>query len=152
MANAINLPVSADPTFTFRVYDITPVTYRSVVFQCKAINVDKKWVLATMTGPTIIHHNKSAGIYKSAMRWCIAKKCNLENKSEIYILTDDEPALIAACLKGFKKCLLLRRTKHFKGNCKDFLIGKGIKWIIKGAMLDVVFGKHGFVEAENKED
>ena len=55
-------------------------------------------------------------------------------------------------LLNFKKCSLLRRTRHFKANCKDFLIGKGIKWIIKGAMLDVVFGKNGFVEAENKED
>ena len=67
-----------------------------------------------MTGPTIIHHNKSAGIYKSAMRWCIAKKCNLENKSEIYILTDDEPALIAACLKGFKKMLIAKAHKAFQ--------------------------------------
>ena len=53
--------------------------------------------------PTIIHHNKSTDTYESAMR-CIAKTCNLENKSEIHITTNAEPALIAACLKSFSKC------------------------------------------------
>ena len=87
MANAIALPISVDPTFNFGAYDITPFTYRSVVFQCKSKNVAKKWLPATMVGPTIIHHNKSADTYESAMR-CIVKKCNLENKSEIHITTD----------------------------------------------------------------
>ena len=52
-----------------------------------------------MVGPTIINRNKSSDTYESAMR-CIDKKCNLENKTEIYIITDGEPALIATCLKS----------------------------------------------------
>ena len=83
---------------------------------------------------------------------CIVKKCNLENKSEIHIITDGEPALIAACLKSFSKCSLLRCTRHFEANCKDILIGMGIKGNMKDAMLDVAFGEHGLVEAENKQD
>ena len=67
MANAIALPISVDPTFNFGAYDITPFTYRSVVFQCKSKNVGKIWVPATMVGPTTIHHNKSADNYESAM-------------------------------------------------------------------------------------
>ena len=101
--------------------------------------------------PTIIHHNKSTDTYESAMR-CIAKTCNLENKSEIHIITNAEPALIAACLKSFSKCSQLRCTRHFEANCKDFLIGMGIKGNMKDAMLDVVFGENGLVEAENKQD
>ena len=103
-----------------------------------------------MVRPTIIHHNKSTGTYKSAMR-CIAKKCNLENKTEIYIITDGEPGLIAACLKSLSKCSLLRWTRHFKANCKDFLIDMGMKGNMKNAMLDVVFGENGLIEAKNKQ-
>ena len=36
MANATTLPMSVDLTFNFGAYDITPFTYRSVVFQCKS--------------------------------------------------------------------------------------------------------------------
>ena len=32
------------------------------------------------------------------------------------------------------------------------MIGMGIKGNTKDAMLDVVFGEHGLVEAENKQD
>ena len=64
---------------------------------------------AKMVGPTIIHHNKSANTLESAMR-CTAKKCDLENKSETYIITDDVPGLIAARLKSFSKCSLLKCT------------------------------------------
>ena len=150
MSNAITLPISVDTTFSFGDYNITPFTYTSVVFQCKYKNVAKKWVPATMVRPTIIHHNKSTGTYKSAMR-CIAKKCNLENKTEIYIITDGEPGLIAACLKSLSKCSLLRWTRHFRANGKDFLIDMGMKGNMKNAMLDVVFGENELIEAKNKQ-
>ena len=83
---------------------------------------------------------------------CIAKKCDLENESEICIITDGEPALIVACFKSFtfSKCSLVTCTRHFEANCKDFLISMGIKGNMKDAMLDV--GEHGLVEAENKQD
>ena len=89
--------------------------------------------------------------YESAMR-SIAKRCDLENKIEIYITTDGEPALIAACLKSFSKCSLLRCTRYFEANCKDFLIRTGIKGNMKDAILDIFFGEHGLVDAENKQD
>ena len=91
MSNAIILPTSVDVTFHFGTYDITPFTY-SIAFQHKFKNVAKKWVLATMVGPTIINHNKSVDTYESTMR-CISKKCNLENKSEIYIIGSSDCVL-----------------------------------------------------------
>ena len=97
-------------------------------------------------GPTIIHHNKSADTYESAKRF-IAKKCNLESK-----ITDGEPFLIAVCLKSFSKCSLRRCKRYLKANCKNFLMGISTKGNIKDAMLDVVFGEHVFVGAENKLD
>ena len=51
----------------------------------------------------------------------------------------------------FSKCSLLRCTRHFKANCKDFLIIMGIKGNMKDAMLDVVLGEHRLVEAENRQ-
>ena len=79
---------------------------------------------------------------------CIAKKCDLENESEICIITDGAPALLVACFKRFSKCSFLRCTRHFEANCKDFLISMGIKGNMKDATLNV--GEHGLVEAENK--
>ena len=76
----------------------------------------------------------------------------LEKKSEIYTVTDGEKALIAACLKSLSRCSLLRCTKHFEANCKDFSIDMGIKENMKDSVFDVVFGEHGFVKAENKQD
>ena len=71
---------------------------------------------------------------------CITKKCDLENKIEIYIITDGEQASIAACLKSFSKCSLLRCTRDFEANnCKDFLIGIGIKGNMKHCTKIEVF-------------
>ena len=47
------------------------------MFQWKSKNVAQKWVPATMIGPTIIHHSKTADTYKTAMR-SIAMKCKLK--------------------------------------------------------------------------
>ena len=120
------------------------------MFQCKSKNVTQKWVPATMIGPTIIQHSKTADTYETAMR-SIAMKCKLENTSDMFVITDGEPALIAAILNIFKKCTLLRCTKHFQNNCKDYLKHIGIHGSMKD-MLDVVFGDNGLVEAENKPD
>ena len=120
------------------------------MFQCKSKNVTQKWVPETMMiGPTIIQHTKTADTYKTAMR-SIAMKCKLENTSDMFVITDGEPALIAAILNIFKKCKLLRCTRHFQNNCKDYLKHIGIHRSMKDIKLDVVFGENGLVEAENK--
>ena len=82
----------------------------------------------------------------------IAMKCKLENTSDMFVITDGEPALIAAILNIFKKCTLFRCTRHFQNNCKDYLKHTGIHGSMKDVMLDVVFGENGLVEAENKLD
>ena len=115
-------------------------------------NLSKKLIPATMVGSAVIHYNNLANTYESAMR-CIAKKCNLENKGEIYIITYGEPASIAAWLKSFiSKDSLLRCTRHFETNCKDLLISLGISGNMKDAMLDAVFSEHELVEAQNTQD
>ena len=70
----------------------------------------------------------------------------------MFVITDGEPALIAAILKIFNKCTLLRCTRHFENNCKDHLKDIGIHESMTNAMLDVAFGENGLVEAENKLD
>ena len=73
MSNGITFPILVDPTVNFGAYDITPFSYRIVLFQCKSQNVSKKWALATVVGPAIVYLNKSGNTYKSTMR-CIATK------------------------------------------------------------------------------
>ena len=59
-----------------------------------------KWVPVAMIGPNIIQHSKTADTYETAMR-SIAKKWKLESTSDIFVITDGEPALIAANLNIF---------------------------------------------------
>ena len=68
MSNGITLPISVDPTFNFGAYDITPLTYRIALFQCKSQNLSKKWVPATVVRPAIVYQNKSPNTYELAMR------------------------------------------------------------------------------------
>ena len=152
MSNAANFrPISVDPTFNFGVFDVTSFTFRSFMVQCKSKNVAQKWVSATMIGPTIIQHSKTADTYETSIR-SIAKKCKLENTSDMLVKTDREPALITAILNIFKKCTLFRCTRHSENHCKDCLKQIGIHGSMKDVMLDVVFGENGLVEAENKFD
>ena len=53
-----------------------------------------------MIGPNIIQHSKTADTCEIAMR-SIAKKCKLESTSDIFVITDGEPALIPANLNIF---------------------------------------------------
>ena len=148
MSNAANFrPISVDPTFNFGVFDVTSFTFRSFMVQCKSKNVAQKWVSATMIGP----HSKTADTYETSIR-SIAKKCKLENTSDMLVKTDREPALITAILNIFKKCTLFRCTRHSENHCKDYLKQIGIHGSMKDVMLDVVFGENGLVEAENKFD
>ena len=104
-----------------------------------------------MIGPTIIQHSKTADTCETSIR-SIAKKCKLGNTSDMFVKTDGEPALITAILNIFKKCTLLRWTRHSENNCKDYLKQIAIDGSMKDVMLDVVFGGNGLAKAENKFD
>ena len=51
---------------------------------------------------------------------------------------------------GFSKCSMQRCARYLEVNCKNFLMGMNSNGNIKDAMLDVVFGEHGLIGAENK--
>ena len=99
-SSASAYPISVDPTFNFGAYEVTPFTYRSILVESKSKNVTGEWVPATMIGPTNIQHEKSTEMYQTAMR-CVGKKCDLEEKDDLYIITDGEPPLINACKEIF---------------------------------------------------
>ena len=65
-------PLSIDPTFNFGTYKVTPLTYHNVLVESKSKNVTDVLVPATMIGPVIIQHDKSAQTYETALM-CIAK-------------------------------------------------------------------------------
>ena len=70
----------------------------------------------------------------------------------MFVITDGQSASITAILNIFKKCTLLRCTRHFENNCKDYLNQTGIHGSMKDVILGVVFGESGLGEAENKLD
>ena len=47
---------------------------------------------------------------------------------------------------------MLRCTRHFFGNCKDFLASIGIKGSNANPLLDIVFGENGIIDAKDKKD
>ena len=70
----------------------------------------------------------------------------------MFVVTDGEPALIAAILNIFKKCTLLRCTRYFENNCKNHLKYIVIHRSMKDVMLDVMLHNNGLVETDNKLD
>ena len=78
------------------------------------------WVPATMIGPVIIQHDKSAQTYETAFM-CIAKKIDLHKNVDVCIITDGELALIEACEASFQNYTVLRYTRHFEANCREML-------------------------------
>ena len=144
-------PIAVDPTFNYQAYEITPVTYGHRLIEAKSKNVTNGWSHALLIGPTIIHHQKTQDVFHTGLR-VIARKTQLSD-AKFGVITDGETALINACKRNFGKSVDLRCTNRFKENCKTFLKSIGITGDIKQApLLDIVFGKEGLVEADNKTD
>ena len=57
-------PLSIDTTFSFGTYEVTSLSYRNVLVESKSKNVTDVWVPATMIGPVITQHDKSAQTLK----------------------------------------------------------------------------------------
>ena len=58
-SSANTFRLSVDPTIHFGAYEVTRFTYRSILVESKSKNMTGVWVLATMTGPVVIQHEKS---------------------------------------------------------------------------------------------
>ena len=144
------LPISIDPTFNHGAFEVTPITYRHQLIESRSKNVGGNWTNAVMVGPTIIHHSKSADEYEAGLR-PIAKATGLGDQ-EVGIVTDGEQAIITSSKAVFKKNTPLRCTNHFHENCVKALSTIGVRDPAKQApLLDVIFGKQGLVEADNKK-
>ena len=143
-------PLSVDPTFNFGAYEVTPVTYRNMILECKSRNMRNAWVPATMIGPVIIQHKKSRPSYDTALS-CVVKKLGIE-REDLCIITDGEQALIDACNNCFKNSTMLRCTRHFEANCREVLKNIGVSSSIEEIMIDIVFRESGLIEAEEKKD
>ena len=143
-------PLSVDPTFNFGAYEVTPVTYRNMLFECKSRNMRNVWVPATMIGPVIIQHDKSTPSYDTALS-CIAKKLGIE-REDLCITTDGKQALIDTCSTCFKNSTMLRCRRQFEANCREFLKKIGVPSSAEEIMIDIVFGESGLIEAQDKKN
>ena len=146
----IGMPLSIDPRFNHGKFGVTPLTYRHHCIEAKSKNTAGVWKPAVMVGSTIIQQNKEDETYLDAIRH-ISLKCKLLDRS-FGVVTDGEEGIIKACKAWFSKSTLLRRTRHFKANCKEKLKDIGIPENESKAFMDIVFGEDGLVESENKKD
>ena len=111
-SSAGSFPSSIDPAFNFGSYEETPFPCWSILVESKSKDVTEVWVPATMIGSVVIQHGKSRETYKTDMK-SIAKNCKLEEREELFIVTDGEVV--------FNQCTMLHCTRHFEGNCSEFL-------------------------------
>ena len=57
--NAVSgYPLSVDPTFNYGKFEVTPITYRSHMFEAMSKNSPGVWKEALFPGPVILHHFK----------------------------------------------------------------------------------------------
>ena len=143
-------PLPVDSTFNFEAYEVTRVTYRNMLFECKSRNMRNVLVPATMIGPVIFHHGKSTPSHDTALSR-IAKKLGIE-REDLCIITDGEQALIDAYNTCFKNCTMLRCARHFEVNCKEVLKKIGVSSNAEEIMIEIVFEESGLIEAEDKKD
>ena len=68
--------LSADGTFNFGKFEVTPFTYRHPNIEWKSKNIPDKWVPATIIGPTLIQSNKNQETYVTGFQ-AVARKCRL---------------------------------------------------------------------------
>ena len=67
--------------------------------ESKLTKMTRVKVQGTVTGMVVMQHKKSIETCETAMR-CIVQKCKLDGTDKLFIITDDEAALINACEWG----------------------------------------------------
>lgn len=144
------LPVSADPTYGMGKFEVLIISYKHRFLETKSKNMSNCWERTTLLGPAAIQHDKSERTYDKIMHEVVA--VTGLKKAKFGCTTDGEAALIKAIKGNCSKVVMLRCTRHFMANCKEFLSKQGVKGFQQDQLIDLVFGNKGLVDASDPDD
>ena len=144
-------PLGIDTTFNLGEFYVTPTTYKSLILE----NVANK-KSPTLVGPTLIHMTRSYSAYCHLA----AKLREVDNGiADLRSLaTDGEPGLLKALKVFYPQTLLLRCSRHFRGNCIEQLNSLEIRGEDQTYLLNCIFGTsmggiyhEGLLDAQDSE-
>lgn len=126
--------MTVDPTFSLRECDVTPVTYRHLLFETRRGKQPPVFL-----GPSLIHYKKTFATYLFFASSLIGHRPELEGISVFG--TDGEQPLIDAFSQelGFAQRLTL--FIHVRRNIKERLNNSNVPSDVGRIVLDDIFGR-----------
>ena len=131
----INLfkPLTIDPTFDLREFNVTPISYENLVLETK-----QGHQYPTLIGPVLVHEKKTKETYSSFC--CALRTLKPELKNLLAYGTDDGEALHSAFAENFDKATHPLCTNHLRKNVETRLVELSIKEKEKEDIIGDTFG------------
>ena len=144
--------LTVDPTFSLGEFDVTPVTYRHLLLNCR-----RSGKAPVCVGPILIHYRKTFSTYHFFASSLTALARGLEHLRAFG--TDGEDALAAAFQQVFSSASHLACSIHMRRNIKDKLQELGFPSGLVTSYLQDIFGQRqedtlieGLVDAKDEEN
>ena len=126
--------VTVDPTFSLRSFEVTPITYRHLMLECR-----RSGKSPICLGPILIHYKKSFSTYLFFTSSLVGMRKNLRNLKAFG--TDGEECLAEAFSHDFPFATHLVCQIHKRRNIETKLKNLNFPVDMRGVILDDIFGK-----------
>ena len=123
--------VTVDPTFSLGSFEVTPITYRHLMLECR-----RSGKSPICLGPILIHYKKTYLFFTSSL---VGMRKNLRNLKAFG--TDGEECLAEAFSHDFPSATHLVCQIHKRRNIETKLKNLNFPVDMRGVILDDIFGK-----------
>ncbi len=144
--------MTVDPTFSLGEFDVTPITYRNLVFQSRRTGKPPICI-----GPVMVHYRKTCETYLFFASGLVGMSRGLDQVQAFG--TDGEQALSDAFSHEFSSAVHLMCSIHMQRNIKQKLIELRIPESVRNQLLTSVCGKQrgntlheGLIDASTSEE
>lgn len=144
--------LTVDPTFSLGEFDVTPVTYRHLLLNCR-----RSGKAPVCVGPILIHYRKTFTTNHFFASALTALARGLEHLRAFG--TDGEEALVTAFQQVFSSASHLACSIHMRRNIKEKLQDLGFPSGVIASYLQDIFGQRqedtlieGLVDAEDESN
>ena len=125
--------LTVDPTFSLGAFDVTVITYRHLMLECRRTNNHPAFI-----GPVMVHFKKSFSIYLFFSSTFVGLRPQLSLKS---FGTDGELALYQAFKHSFPSAVHLLCSIRARRNIKSKIQEMGISESVQQIIIGDIFGK-----------
>ena len=144
--------MTIDPTFTLGDFDVTIITYRHLMLECR-----RSGTPPALIGPVLIHYRKSFSSYLFFASTLVGLQPSLSNVR--CFGTDGETALYEAFKHTCPASIHLICCIHVRRNIISKLTDLGIKECYRRVIIEDIFGKkegthmhEGLIDAANSKE